>query len=280
MRDRLPLWLLLGASALAAPSYADSAAAAAPTHTLEIRGSGAMGALARALVEQYMADHPEAIVTVQTCGAFQALKSLIIGTCDLAMATDEVPDELEQLARERGVTLKRTDVYRDALAVVVHPDNPVHGLTLRQLRDIFRGAITHWSEVGGRDAPIEVLSANPASAVYEVFKRRVLGDTAVVTPKAALLNTRQIKDRLHEGAIAYVSLSQLVKNDLTGVAIDGVQASTETVASGRYPIVRHMSLYQRAPGSELGDKVIQYFLAVDRGGKLIQQAGSVPMTLK
>ena len=246
-------------------------------NSLEIRGSGAMGQLARALAEQYMTDHPDSIVTVQTCGSFQGLKSLIVGTAQVAMATDEVPEELAKLALDRDVQLKRTDIYRDALAVVVHASNPVTNLTSRQLRDIFRGVVVNWQEVGGDDAPIEVLVPTSTSATYEVFKRRVLGDDAVMTPKATLLNYKQLKETLHEHSIAYAGLSQKVKLGLQGVTIDGVEPSAQTVASGKYPIVRKMSLYQRVPSTDLGDKVVQYFLAPERGRKLIVEAGNVPV---
>ena len=245
--------------------------------SLEIRGSGAMGQLARGMAELFMADHPDIVVTVQNCGANQALKSLIIGTCDMAMGTDEVPEEMAKLATDRGVKLKRTDVYRDALAVIVHADNPVANLTLKQLRDIFRGAVTNWSAVGGADAPIEVLTPTATSAAYEVFKRRVLGVEAVMSPKATLVTGKQMKESLKENAIAFVSIAQMTKNAFKGLSIEGVPPSSETVKTGKYPIVREMSLYQREPASPLVDQVVEYFLAPDKGQKQILAAGNVPV---
>lgn len=188
-------------------------------HSLEIRGSGAMGGLARAMAEKYMADHAETVVTVQTCGATQALKSLIIGTSGLAMGTDEVPEELSKLAADLKVELKRTDVYRDALVVVVHPSNPVRDLSLKQVRDIFRGTVTRWSEVGGPDAEIEVFSLQATSATYEVFKRQVLGADAVMTPKATLVTGKQLREGgIKPLAVGYVGLSQWVRLNKPGAA--------------------------------------------------------------
>jgi phosphate transport system substrate-binding protein len=248
-----------------------------PASSLELRGSGAMGLLARALAESYMAEHPDVVVTVETSGAYQGLKGLIIGTCDVAMGTDEIPEELVKLARDRGVTLKRTLVYSDALAAVVHPENKVQDLTREQLRDLFRGAVTNWKEVGGDDAPVEILTLNPTSAAYEVFKRRVLGDDAVMTPKATLVNLREMKEKLGTHAIGYLGLGQLGRLEARALTIGGVAGTPATVESSAYPIVRHMALYQREPVLPLADSVIATFLSPAKGQKLILDAGNVPV---
>lgn len=252
---------------------------AKPSTSLEIRGTGAMGSLVRAMAEQYMTDHPEATVTVETCGAFQAIKALIIGTCEMAMGTDEVPEQLEKLAKERGVKLKRTDVYSDALVVLAHPGNPVSNLSLKQLRDVFRGAILNWQEIGGEDAPIEVFTHSSTSAAYEEFKRRVLGNDAVMTPKATNVSGRELKEKLHAHAIAYAGIVQLTRigTAAKAVTVDGVAASSATVADGTYPIVRRMSLYQRVPTNVLADRLTEYFFSPTKGQKAILAAGNVPV---
>jgi phosphate transport system substrate-binding protein len=248
----------------------------ASAHSLEIRGSGAMGPLARSVVELFLTEHPDATVTIQTCGSYQGLKSLIVETSEMAMGTDEVPEELAKLAHDRGVDLIRTDVYRDALAAVVHARNPVKSLTVKQLRDIFRGAIANWADVGGVDVPIAVWSLPATSATYEVFKRLVLGPGAVLTPRVLTVAGKQIQEGLPENAISYVGLGQVARWNLTPVTIGGVLPSTKTVADGSYPIVRHMSLYQRAPATPLGKELVETFLAPDKGRRLILEAGNVP----
>jgi phosphate transport system substrate-binding protein len=269
------LWALLAVTSSTSAAEPESK----PSTSLEIRGSGAMGSLARAMAEQYMTDHPEATVTVETCGAFQALKSLIIGTCEMAMGTDEVPEQLEKLAKDRGVRLKRTDVYSDALVVLVRPGNPVSNLSLKQLRDIFRGAILNWQEVGGDDAPIEVFTHSSTSAAYEVFKRRVLGNEAVMTPKATNVSGRELKEKLNAHAIAYAGIIQLTRigADAQALTVDGVAASSATIADGTYPIVRRMSLYQRVPTNVLADRLTEYFFSPTKGRKAILAAGNVPV---
>jgi len=57
-----------------------------------------------------------------------------------------------------------------------------------------------------------VLTLNSTSAAFEVFKRKVLGDEAVITPKAVLVTGKQLKESLKENSIVYVGMTQMIKN--------------------------------------------------------------------
>ena len=76
--------------------------------------------------------------------------------------------------KEAGQDVDEIIVAYDALAVVVHPSNPVKQLTRQQLEDIFRGKITNWKQVGGDDRKIVVYSRETSSGTYEFFKESVL----------------------------------------------------------------------------------------------------------
>ena len=82
----------------------------------------------------------------------------------MAMAGTRVPDDIEKLAAENKVELVSTDIYQDAVVVVVSPKNPIKDISMKQLRDVFRGAITNWSELGGKDAPIAVVTHDGSRA--------------------------------------------------------------------------------------------------------------------
>ena len=124
------------------------------------------------------------------------------------MATDIVPEELEKLARTRGVKFDWFDVCRDALVPILNPANPVSALTLKQLSDIYRGAILNWKDVGGSDASIHVLSHEGTSGTYETFKQAVLGDSAVITPSARMLSHQGVLDLVAKDpdAIGYIGM--------------------------------------------------------------------------
>lgn len=129
-------------------------------------------------------------------------------------------------------------VGTDALAVVVHPANPVGELTRNDLRAIFRGVIHGWAEVGGEERPILVVTREAGSGARDAFAELVLGGTPVTptarlatAPEAALNAVGQ-----QPGAIGYVSLA-LIDARVRPLAIDGIAPTDDSVRSGQYPLV-------------------------------------------
>jgi phosphate transport system substrate-binding protein len=243
--------------------------------SLEIRGSGSVLPLAEKVAELYMKDHPDTIVVVSSGGNHRGLKSLVLGTCEMAMAGTEIPDDIEKLAAENKVELTGTDIFQDAVVVVVGLNNPIKDISLGQLRDVFRGAITNWSELGGKPAPIDVVTHPGTSSSFEVFKRSVLGDDAVITPKAIDPLPEAFEAAITDTAIGYISLHFTGK--LKILPIGGVAPTVATIASGQYPIRRMLRLYQRKPESAIGKAVLEYFLAPDKGQAFVRQMGDVPV---
>jgi phosphate transport system substrate-binding protein len=237
--------------------------------SLEIRGSGSVLPLAEKVAELYMKDHPDTIVVVSPSNNRRGLKSLILGTCEMAMAGAEIPEEIEKLAAENKVELTSAPIYMDAVVVVVNKNNPIKGISMKDLRDVFRGAITSWKQLGGKDVPINVISHPAASSTFEVFKRSVLGDDAVITPKATITTSlSEFEAAVNETAIGYASLHYT--GDLKILPIGGVEANTETIKSGQYPVRRTLHLYQRKPESTIGKSVLEYFLAPDKGQRIVR----------
>jgi phosphate transport system substrate-binding protein len=151
--------------------------------------------------------------------------------CDMGGVAREITPAL----LERGVV--GTLIAKDAIAALVHKDNPINGLTTEQLRDIFSGKIKNWSEVGGADVAITVFVVKEASATREVFANAILdggdyGAVEVITPDARMLPTisRDI------GAIGQLSFAFLDPNfEVKPLTIDGQIASVE---NSDYPISR------------------------------------------
>jgi phosphate transport system substrate-binding protein len=222
-----------------------------------------------------MTDHPNTIVAVSSGGNRRGIKSLIVGTCDMAMAATDIPPDLERLALERHVQLIGTEIYHDAVVAVVHPSNPVWDISMHQLREVFRGAITNWKQLGGKDAPIVVVTQDPDSGTFDIFKKAVLGKDAVITPKAIVTPDDEFTEHVTEDAIAYTSEHDM--NELKILSIGGVRANVRTVVSGQYPIRRTLRLYQRKPITPLGKALLDYFLAPDKGQAFVRTLGDVPV---
>ncbi len=116
----------------------------------------------------------EAFVDVGRTTSREALVDLADGRSRLAVLSREPNEsEVEALSSGEPDFITRT-VAHDALAVIVHGDNPVEDLTVGQLKDIFTGKITNWREVGGEDRAIRPLVRDRNSGTYEVFQDMVL----------------------------------------------------------------------------------------------------------
>jgi phosphate transport system substrate-binding protein len=275
-------------------------------HHVEIRGSLAMGAVARSVAELFMSDHAESVVLVSGGGTYRGLKSVIEGTADMAMGTDVIPEDLAKLASRKHVTLEGHAVFSDAVVVVVSQKNPLAGLTMHDLRGIFSGNVARWADVGvdlgpkprvhpvladagradaSRAAPadagvdeepdIDVVTFVGNSGPYETFKNKVLGDDYVITPRAREVEYGRFQEAIGDRSIGYVGLHQV--GALKALPIDGVVASPESVRSGRYPIARQLSLFVRKPTSAPAASVLEYFLAKDRGQRIAESLGNVPI---
>ncbi|MDE2846376.1 MAG: hypothetical protein F4Y38_05820 [Gemmatimonadetes bacterium] len=123
---------------------------------------------------KYQQVYNEAFIDVAKTTSREALVDLSEGRSRLAVLSREPNEsEVEALSAGEADFITRT-VAHDALAVIVHGDNPVEDLTLGQLRDIYTGNITNWRELGGKDMAIRPLVRDRNSGTYEVFEDVVL----------------------------------------------------------------------------------------------------------
>ncbi len=125
--------------------------------------------------KKYWQIYNEAYIDVSNTTSREALVALAEGKSRLAVLSREPNEaEIEALSAGEPQFITRT-VAHDALAVILHGDNPVDDLTIGQLEGIYTGKITNWREVGGKDARIRPLVRDRNSGTYEVFQDRVLG---------------------------------------------------------------------------------------------------------
>lgn len=139
-----------------------------------IKGSDTVLPVAQQTAERFMNQHPEARVTVTGGGTGVGISALMDHTTDIAMASRPIKFSEKMKIKGTGEEVDEVIVAYDALAVVVHPSNPVKQLTRQQLEDIFRGKINNWKQVGGDDRKIVVYSRETSSGTYEFFKESVL----------------------------------------------------------------------------------------------------------
>ena len=141
---------------------------------IENKGSDTIVNLALAWAEAYQEIHPNVNFSVTGGGSGTGISALINGTTDIANASRQIkPEEIDDI-QESGADPVEYVIARDAIAVLVHLDNPIDHLTLQQISDIYSGNINNWSELGGEDRTIVRLSRETNSGTHIYFLEEVL----------------------------------------------------------------------------------------------------------
>lgn len=232
---------------------------------IENKGSDTMVNLALAWAEAYQALKPDVSISVTGGGSGTGIASLMNGTVSIANASRAIKDEERETAQKSGIEPVEFVVARDAIAVIVHPENPIDQLTLQQISDIYSGKISNWVELGGENRPIVRLSRETNSGTHVYFLETVLRmddkenktlfsmDTLLLPSSEGI--TAEVRD--NPNAIGYDGLGYIIPEvKMIAVARDEetgyVLPSSETVNNGTYPIARDLYMYTNGhPDDEL-----------------------------
>lgn len=246
---------------------------------ITLRGSTTCLPVVQRVLEAYAERHPGAEVQIAIAGGGSGtgIKALLDGTVEAAMSSRPMKPRERRLARERGLHVEEFPFALDAIAVIVHPSNPLEDLSLEQLRALFAGRITNWKALGGPDRPVVVVSRETSSGTFECFQRRVMGRTRI-TPRALLspanATVLQVVSQT-PGAIGYVGLGYL-RPAVKALRLNGVPPGERTVRSGAYPLVRPLYIYTRGePRGVLRDFL--EFLLGPEGQRVVRQQGFIPL---
>lgn len=252
---------------------------------LTIKGSDTMVILGQRLAEEYMKKDPSAVVQVNGGGSGTGIAALINGTADLAQSSRPMKDEeKQQVAQSRGAAVVELPVALDALAVFVNQENPLQHLTIAQIKDIFQGKTTNWSQLGGANATIVLYGRESSSGTYDYFREHVLakGDfaTAVQTLQgtAAIINAVGAdKNGIGYGGIAYAKNVRPLAVQAEGA--QPVAPSEATVADGTYPLSRKLFFYYPANAPERVTKFAQWALTPEAQA-LVTKVGYFPLSTR
>jgi phosphate transport system substrate-binding protein len=163
----------------------------------------------------------------------------------------------------------------DGIAVIVHPSNKISSLTRQQIKDIYTGKVSDWSELGVAKGKIVVLSRDTSSGTYESFETLALNKEKV-RPDALINASNQAIATIvanTPGAIGYIGHGYLSKK-VKAVTVDGIECSRENILSTKYPLSR--ALYMYTNGKPTGDvKAFIDFVLSKEGKKIVEQEGFV-----
>jgi phosphate transport system substrate-binding protein len=245
------------------PTAASSAnGAASAGGQIQLAGSTTVQPLAEQLAEAFMAKNPGVTIDVQGGGSSVGVTSAGEGTVDIGNASRAIKDsEFEQFP-----DLKVYTIAYDGIAIVTAPDIELPSLTVAQVQSIFAGEITNFSEVGGPDALITVVSREEGSGTRAAFEELVMaeGDTEKAIFERALLqqSNGQVRTTVATtpNAIGYLSFGFLDESIGT-VAIEGADPTVANVVNGSYPIFRPLNMLTNGEaGTGRRDELSQAFL--------------------
>ncbi len=227
-------------------------------------GSSALLPLAQAAADKFQELNPDVSITLNGGGSGEGLKQVADGTVDIGNSDVFAEAKLEA---EQAESLVDHQVCVVAMAPIVNNDvaETVESLTKQQLIDIFTAQITNWSEVGGPDEAIVLVTRPTTSGTRALFTEYALdgneeaANAALETDDSGtLLQTVSTQ----AGAIGYVALSYLINNDtVSTIAIDGVEPTLENTYNGTYPVWGYEHMYTLGEATEVAQAFIDYMMS-------------------
>ena len=257
-----------------------SVAGTAEETKIVIDGSTTVGPIAKQFAQYYMEQHKGVNITVSESGSGNGAKSLINKACDIADMSRFMKDEEFKAAVDAGVMPVAHVVAVDGIAIVVHPGNPVKNLTVQQVREIYTGQITDWSQVGGPSTKIDKVSRDTNSGTYETFESLVMNKQKIVADTEYVGSNGAVRSRIQTtpAAIGYIGLG-FVDRTVKALDIEGVTADADTVASGKYAVARPLFMFTNGYpklGTHLHALVTLHLSK--KGQEIIESIGFVPVT--
>ena len=242
--------------------------------SVSTNGSTSMEKVIGVLSEQFMADNSGVSVTYDPTGSGTGIEAAKNGTCDIGLSSRALKDE------ETSAGLVGTTVALDGIAVIVNADSKVSDLTVEQIAQIFTGAVTDWSEVGGDVGTISCIGREAGSGTRDGFETITdTKDTCVLAQE--LTSTGAVIEAVkgNPNAIGYASLSAVEGQEgIKALTVGGVACAEETVLDGTYAIQRPFVLVTKE-GTALSAQAQAFFdfATSSAANDLIRAAGAVPV---
>jgi len=236
-------------------------------NALILAGSTSVQPFAETLSEAYMKLHSEISIDVQGGGSSAGIMSAQTNTADIGMSSRKLKDNEK--------SLWSVEIARDGLAVIINPKNPITSLTLSQVRDIYAGVITNWSQLGGIDKKIHVITREEGSGTRSAFED-LLMNKIEIDPRSIVQDSNGTVRQLvgdDVNAIGYISLG-LVNERVKALELDGVAATRENVLNGTYILSRpYLFVTASEPVGEV-KKFIEFVLSAE-GRALLDLEGLI-----
>lgn len=263
-----------GGSASSASTAAGSAAsstAAALSGNVATGGSTSMKNVIAALTEGFAEVEPGVTVSYDPTGSGAGITGATDKTLDIGLSSRALKDD-------EKADVDGTTIALDGIAIIVNNASKVEDLTVDQLKQMFTGEITNWSEVGGDDGEIVLIGREAGSGTRDGFESIVdVKDSCKYAQELTATGAVISAVEANPLAIGYASLSA-VGDTVKMVTVGGVECSEETVKDGSYEVQRPFVFVtnKSVTLSEQAQAFFDFATSAD-AADLIRTAGAVPV---
>ena len=258
-------------SASAAAGSAASSTAAALSGNVAAGGSTSMKNVIAALTEGFAEVEPGVTVSYDPTGSGAGITGAADKTLDIGLSSRALKDD-------EKADVEGTTIALDGIAIIVNNASKVEDLTVDQLKQMFTGEITNWSEVGGDDGEIVLIGREAGSGTRDGFESIVdVKDSCKYAQELTATGAVISAVEANPLAIGYASLSA-VGDTVKMVTVGGVECSEETVKDGSYEVQRPFVFVtnKSVALSEQAQAFFDFATSAD-AADLIRTAGAVPV---
>jgi len=243
---------------------------------LQIAGSTTVLPIAEECARVFMEEQKGSQIYVSGGGSSHGIAAVADGTVNIGTASRDLKDAEE----EAHPDLVLHGIAKDGVAIIVHPESPVSGLTMQELQGIYTGKITNWVDVGGDDAEIMVVSREEGSGTRDCFEQAVLAPTKEEITDHAIIQDSNGKTRTtvagNKHAIGFLSLGY-VDSDIRAVKLDGTAPTVENIRSGDYAISRTLWMITKEEPDADEQAFLDFVLSED-GQRIVSEVHFIPVS--
>ena len=235
------------------------------TVTITVSGSTSVGPLIEKIAEKYEEENSNISIEINQTGSSAGIKDAMDGISQIGMSSRDLKDE-------EAAKVKATVLAYDGVAVITNTGNSVKELTIGQIRDIFTGKITNWSEVGGSNAPIVVVSREAGSGTRTAFEEGVeYSEEELVKDAIISKGNGDVKTTVstNENAIGFVSF-EYVDDAISSINVNGIEPTAANVKAGSYALSRpFLAVTNEQYITEDSQKLIDYITS-EEGQQIVE----------
>jgi phosphate transport system substrate-binding protein len=227
------------------------------------------------------------VIEIYSHGSATAFSDLEKKLCDIGAASRKINDkEVDKLAAFGDMSGSASEhiIALDGIAVIVHKSNPVFKLSKENLKKIFSGEVSDWSDLGGKPGRINVYARDDKSGTWDTFKSLVLGKSALVSSARRYEDSIALSNDVagDTNSIGFIGLPYVLNAKAVAVS-DGAEPIAPdrfTIATEDYPLSRRLFFYTQGDPSNAHAKYFIEFALSEEGQQVASEAGFVDLNVR